>query len=148
MAVTATRIGATDTGTPTQYSTTTDDLGEYRLAGLATALAQVAQSSNAEQTGAALASQAQRLVASDIVSLHCPLTRQTHHLIDARALSLMKPTAILVNTARGPIVDMSTPLVRTGRMLTMNGVSGSSSMRRHRTRCESARARRSRCRTR
>ena len=35
MAVTATRIGATDTGTPTQYSTTTDDLGEYRLAGLA-----------------------------------------------------------------------------------------------------------------
>jgi glyoxylate reductase len=42
---------------------------------------------------------------SDFVSIHCPLTPATHHLIDAGALSLMKPTAILVNTARGPIVD-------------------------------------------
>lgn len=42
---------------------------------------------------------------ADVVSIHCPLTPQTRHLIDARALSLMKPTAILVNTARGPIVD-------------------------------------------
>jgi glyoxylate reductase len=42
---------------------------------------------------------------SDIVSLHCPLTRETHHLIDARALSRMKRTAVLVNTARGAIVD-------------------------------------------
>jgi lactate dehydrogenase-like 2-hydroxyacid dehydrogenase len=39
------------------------------------------------------------------VSLHCPLTAETRHLIDARALELMQPTAILVNTARGPIVD-------------------------------------------
>jgi lactate dehydrogenase-like 2-hydroxyacid dehydrogenase len=45
------------------------------------------------------------LARSDYVTLHCPLTPETHHLIDARALSLMKPTAILVNTARGAIVD-------------------------------------------
>lgn len=42
---------------------------------------------------------------SDVVSLHCPLTPDTHHLVDARRLALMKPTAILINTARGPIVD-------------------------------------------
>ena len=42
---------------------------------------------------------------SDFISIHCPLTEQTRHLIDTEALRLMKPTAILVNTARGPIVD-------------------------------------------
>lgn len=42
---------------------------------------------------------------SDVVSLHLPLTDETHHLIDAAALALMKPTAVLVNTSRGPIVD-------------------------------------------
>jgi glyoxylate reductase len=47
----------------------------------------------------------QLLADSDFVSLHIPLTTETHHLIDERALSLMRPTAILVNTARGPIVD-------------------------------------------
>jgi glyoxylate reductase len=46
------------------------------------------------------------LVASaDIVSLHVPGGPSTHHLIDARRLALMKPTAVLVNTARGPVVD-------------------------------------------
>jgi glyoxylate reductase len=44
---------------------------------------------------------------ADVVSIHCPLTPQTHHLIDAAALAAMKPTAILVNTARGPIVDQA-----------------------------------------
>ena len=42
---------------------------------------------------------------ADFVSIHTPLTAETRHLIDARRLGLMKPTAILVNTARGPVVD-------------------------------------------
>jgi glyoxylate reductase len=42
---------------------------------------------------------------ADVVSLHVPLTTETHQLIDARRLALMKPTAVLVNTARGPVVD-------------------------------------------
>ncbi|MGN6169946.1 MAG: 2-hydroxyacid dehydrogenase [Solirubrobacteraceae bacterium] len=42
---------------------------------------------------------------ADFVSVHCPLTPETHHLIDADALKLMGPDSILINTARGPIVD-------------------------------------------
>jgi len=42
---------------------------------------------------------------SDFVSIHCPLTPETRHLINARRLAKMKPTAILINSARGPIVD-------------------------------------------
>ena len=45
------------------------------------------------------------LTASDVVSLHCPLTPQTRHLVGAAELRMMKPTAHLVNTARGPVVD-------------------------------------------
>ncbi len=44
---------------------------------------------------------------ADVVSVHTPLTVQTRHLIDARRLGLMKPTAILINTSRGPTVDES-----------------------------------------
>lgn len=42
---------------------------------------------------------------SDFISLHTPLTPATRHLIDAEALSKMKPNAVLINTARGPVVD-------------------------------------------
>ncbi|GAB6877569.1 2-hydroxyacid dehydrogenase [Thermaerobacter litoralis] len=45
------------------------------------------------------------LAEADVVSLHVPLTAETRHLIDGRRLALMKPGAILVNTARGGVVD-------------------------------------------
>ena len=45
------------------------------------------------------------LGASDIVSLHLPLTTETHHLLGPDAFALMKPTAVLVNTSRGAVVD-------------------------------------------
>lgn len=48
---------------------------------------------------------AELLERSDFVSLHCRLTAETHHLIDGATLQRMKPTAILINTARGGIVD-------------------------------------------
>lgn len=45
------------------------------------------------------------LAQSDLISLHCPLTPATRHIVDAAALEAMKPTAVLVNTARGGLVD-------------------------------------------
>lgn len=48
---------------------------------------------------------AELLANSDFVSLHVPLTPATNHLIDSHALSLMKPTSVLINTARGEVVD-------------------------------------------
>lgn len=45
------------------------------------------------------------LAQSDVLSLHCPLTPDTHHLINADTLKQMKPTAILINTGRGPLID-------------------------------------------
>jgi phosphoglycerate dehydrogenase-like enzyme len=45
------------------------------------------------------------LGASDIVTLHLPLTAQTSNLLDAAALALMRPSAVIVNTSRGPIID-------------------------------------------
>jgi glyoxylate reductase len=47
------------------------------------------------------------LTESDFVSLHAPLTPATHHLIDADALTRMRPTAILINTARGGLIDQT-----------------------------------------
>ena len=45
------------------------------------------------------------LATADVVSLHCPYTPETHHLIGAAQFAAMRETAYLVNTARGPIVD-------------------------------------------
>ena len=42
---------------------------------------------------------------SDFVSLHCPITKDTYHLIDERELRLMKPSAVLINTARGSVIN-------------------------------------------
>lgn len=55
--------------------------------------------------GATLVSLDELLTTSDVVSLNCPYSDATHHLIDAPALATMKRSSFLVNTARGPIVD-------------------------------------------
>ncbi len=57
------------------------------------------------ETGAVYRPKEDVLAAADFVSLHVAYTPDTHHLIDAAALARMKPTAILINTARGPVVD-------------------------------------------
>lgn len=55
---------------------------------------------------------------ADVLSLHCPLTQETHHLVDDARLSLMKPSAILINTGRGPLVDEAalTGALNSGRL--------------------------------
>jgi D-lactate dehydrogenase len=58
-----------------------------------------------EALGARYVAMPELLAKSDIVSLHCPLTPQTRHLIDSAALAAMKPSAMLLNTSRGAVVD-------------------------------------------
>src|SRR5262249_4860679 len=59
------------------------------------------------ETGARRVEQEALLRESDFVSLHVPLTVKTRHLIGRSELALMKPTAILINTSRGPVVDQA-----------------------------------------
>lgn len=61
----------------------------------------------AEEVGATYVALDTLLAESDFVSLHCPLTPETKHLINANRLRQMKPTATLINTARGDIVDQA-----------------------------------------
>lgn len=70
----------------------------------------LAYSSKSDEALAALgirkaASYEELFAAADVLSLHCPLTPDTKHLVNAAHLALMKPTAILINTGRGPLVD-------------------------------------------
>jgi glycerate dehydrogenase len=58
-----------------------------------------------EAGGVRLADLATVFRESDVVSLHCPLTPETEHLVNAGRLALMKPSAILINTSRGPLID-------------------------------------------
>lgn len=59
----------------------------------------------AELPGAEAVSFDRLLATSDVVSIHCPLTPETRHLIDRKALAKMKRSAYLINTSRGPVVD-------------------------------------------
>lgn len=58
------------------------------------------------------------LESSDIISLHCPLTPETHHLIDASALGRMRPGVMLINTSRGALVDTAAAIaaLKSGRL--------------------------------
>jgi len=93
-------------------------LGIVGLGGIGTAVARRARafgmrivysgrSRSAAETelDARFVSREELLTTSDVVSLHCPLTPETRHLIDAEALGAMKNTAYLINTTRGPVVD-------------------------------------------
>lgn len=63
------------------------------------------QSSQVEELGAKYVALTELLQECDYISLHCPLTDETRHLIGKQELKKMKKTAILINTARGPVVD-------------------------------------------
>ena len=62
---------------------------------------------SAREVGAKLVELDELLASSDVVSLHAPLTPETHHLVDADRLQEMKPGAMLINTSRGGLVDTS-----------------------------------------
>jgi phosphoglycerate dehydrogenase-like enzyme len=100
-------------------------------------------SSDAEDTlGVRFALFPELLRSSDIVSLHVPLDASTHKLIGARELGLMKPTAILINTCRGPVVDEDAlyDALISDRIRGLGSMSWSRSRRRPSTNC-------SRCQT-
>jgi D-3-phosphoglycerate dehydrogenase len=72
----------------------------------------------AQQYGVTYVALEELLQQADIVSLNAPLQHDTHHLIDAKALGLMKPSAFLINTARGDLVDVTAlaAALRQGRL--------------------------------
>lgn len=81
-------------------------LGIIGLGRIGQAVAQRAKAFGVDVTGVRHGESLDELLAtSDIVSIHAPLSRETHHLIDASALAKMKPGAYLVNTSRGPLID-------------------------------------------
>ena len=59
----------------------------------------------AENSGIRYVSQEELFKRSDIISLHCPLTRETRYIIDEQAIALMKKSALIVNTSRGQLID-------------------------------------------
>lgn len=65
----------------------------------------VMENAECEQAGAKYVPLDVLLAASDVITLHCPLTPQTHHLIDERALARMKRGVMLINTGRGALID-------------------------------------------
>jgi phosphoglycerate dehydrogenase-like enzyme len=113
----ATRAGHWQTTIgPTLHGATLGCLGLGNLGsqvarvGLAFGMNVIAWSQNltaerAQQVGAKLVSKDELLAQSDVVSIHLVLSDRTRGLVGARELALMKPTAFLVNTSRGPIVD-------------------------------------------
>jgi phosphoglycerate dehydrogenase-like enzyme len=84
--------------------------GKVAKVGVAFGMSVIAWSQNltsdrAAQHGATLVSKDELFARSDILSIHVQLSARTRGLVGARELGLMKPTAYLINTARGPIVD-------------------------------------------
>lgn len=71
-----------------------------------------------EQLGAQYVSCDKLFAASDIVTLHCPLTPETHHLIDAQALQQMKDGVVLINTSRGALIHAEAAIqaLKTGKI--------------------------------
>jgi D-lactate dehydrogenase len=90
------------------------------MAGFGCTLLAVAPEINPDFTalGAPYVTLPELLAASDIVSLHCPLTPSTHHLIDGAALASMKPGAMLINTSRGAVLDAAAAIaaLKTGHL--------------------------------
>jgi len=81
-------------------------LGIIGIGRIGTAVAARAKAFGMEVVGVRRGDSLERLLGtSDIVSIHTPLSRETHHLIDAAALAKMKRGAFIINTARGPILD-------------------------------------------
>jgi D-lactate dehydrogenase len=58
-----------------------------------------------EAIGVRYVSQVELLAESDVISLHCPLTSETHHMIDASAIAQMREGVMLINTSRGAVID-------------------------------------------